>query len=298
MARTSAVPATPARKARAVMANATCAALIAAAVAVVASSPPGAGPSAGGGSNLGRFAALTFGGDRGGRAALVVASTDSCGRGAAGPSPGPSNVPPVAVTQYCTPNGWLLRPAGTQIDTPRAPTGVTVSPDHQTAYVVNSGIFDQQLVVIDAKTLTKTTALATDLYMGVAADRSGNVWASGGSRNRVFQFFDAGPVAVGTRHVGLVPGSPNNGIPVAGYPGNMALGHDASAGKLFVAGNLSVPQAVFGGTCPNGAPAADPTWLAGASSLSDAQSRCGGNGLTGGVDAEDAAHQRLHRCEE
>jgi YVTN family beta-propeller protein len=97
--------------------------------------------------------------------------------------------------------------------------------------------------------------------MGVADDGAGNVWASGGSRNRVWQFRSLAPVpaAVGTRHVGIFPGSPNRGIKVVGYPGNMVLGHGkSSAGKLFVVGNLSIPETAFGGKCPNGAPDLDP----------------------------------------
>ncbi|MER3453010.1 MAG: hypothetical protein C4344_05010, partial [Acidimicrobiia bacterium] len=150
----------------------------------------------------------------------------------------PGDLPVVAVDRYRTPNGWLLRPAGTQVQLLRAPTGLTVSPDARTVYVVNSSLSHEDLAVVDATTLAPTFAPTTDLYMGVVADGSGNVWAAGGSRNRVWHYLATGPVAVGTRHVGVFPGTPNNGIPVAGYPGNMAL--DSVQRRLFVAGNLSV----------------------------------------------------------
>jgi DNA-binding beta-propeller fold protein YncE len=143
-------------------------------------------------------------------------------------------------TEYRTPNGWGLRPAGGQVVTPRAPTGDTVSPNGKTVVAVNSGIFDEQLVVVDAATLAHTLAPSTDLFMGAAIDSAGNVWVSTGSRNRVYQYRLNGPTAEQVRGgVGLIPGSPNNGIPVIGYPGNMVLGED---GRLFVAGNLSVPS--------------------------------------------------------
>jgi DNA-binding beta-propeller fold protein YncE len=206
-----------------------------------------------GSANLARFASLSFGNAAPGALRAAAHSTP--------PPISPPDVSPIVTSKYLTPNGWLLRPAGIQIDTPRAPTGVTVSPDAKTAYVVNSGIFDEQLVVIDAETLARTLAPATDLYMGVAADGAGNVWAAGGNRNKVWQFRAVGPAAVGTRHAGLIPGSPNIGISTVGYPGNMVLG---PGNRLFVAGNLSVPQSFIAtrdslaGACPNGAPAAKP----------------------------------------
>src|SRR2546426_1813686 len=120
------------------------------------------------GSTVGRFAALTFG-KEGGRAAL-------------GPAPAPEAVGTAVdgrcqvaasnttFTEYCTPNGWLLRPAGTQVDTQRAPTGVTVSPNAKTVVAVNSGIFDEQISLVDTSTLAKTNEFTSDLYMGAAID--------------------------------------------------------------------------------------------------------------------------------
>ena len=47
-------------------------------------------------------------------------------------------------TKWKTPNGWLLRPAGTQVLTQREPTGVSVAPDGSAIYTVSSGIFDEE----------------------------------------------------------------------------------------------------------------------------------------------------------
>jgi DNA-binding beta-propeller fold protein YncE len=184
-----------------------------------------------------RFAAMSFG-DRGAGARALSAEATAEVPAVAEPGGDPPVVP---VSAYRTPNGWLLRPAGTQVQMLRAPTGLTVSPDARTVYVVNSSLSHEDLAVVDATTLVPTFAPATDLYMGVAADAAGNVWAAGGSRNRVWHFLAAGPAAVGTRHVGVFPGTPNNGIPATGYPGNMAL--DDELNRLFVVGNLSVPEA-------------------------------------------------------
>src|SRR2546427_497768 len=84
--------------------------------------------------NVVRFATFTFGREAG-RAALDASAVRP-------------EATPVDFTEYRTPNGWLLRPAGTQIDTQRAPTGVTVSPDAKTVVAVNSGIFDEQITIV------------------------------------------------------------------------------------------------------------------------------------------------------
>ena len=184
---------------------------------------------------LDRFATVTFG-DRGGRAAIESAATVTDDGDGILP---PQKAVPSPVTEYRTPNGWLLRPAGTQYDVQRAPTGVTVAPDKKTVFVVTSGVFNEHLEAIDAETGASTTTPVGSLYMGVAADANNNVWASGGYRNKVYQFLYDGPVAGGLRQVGPAPGSPDEGIDVIGYPGNMVLSND---GRLFVVGNLSVPN--------------------------------------------------------
>lgn len=163
--------------------------------------------------------------------------------------------------EYRTPQGTRLRPAGTQIDTSRAPTGVDVSPDDQTVFAINSGPFEQKLDVIEASTLAKTSASATDLYMGVVGDDAGNVWASTGSRNRIFQFKYQGPAAANARSVGFAPGTPNEGIPAYGYPGNLVITEDKI---LYAVGNISVPESYIkekdpeSFPCPRGAPAEKP----------------------------------------
>lgn len=235
-------------------------------------------------SALERFATLTFGSERAAASALAAgrssagvpssgtlrgwSSGSSSGRGSASSSQAAGSAVdnPLAPSSYRTPNGWALNPAGTQIDTPRAPTGITVSPDGRSVLAVNSGIFDEQLVDVDAATLVKTESSAGDLFMGVAADHASpmNVWASGGNRNKVWHYVSpAAPVAVNTSGLPLVPGSPNRGISVVGYPGNSVLSPDGKT--LFVVGNLSIPESVItgfdagAGTCPHGAPAAPGT---------------------------------------
>ena len=153
------------------------------------------------------------------------------------------------------PNGWLLDPAGTQVLTNRATTGVWMSPSGSDIYATTSGIFDEAVVHVDGSTLVSTPTLVSDTFQGVAGDSAGNVWVSGGSADRVWQFKATGPALVDARQAGAAPDTPNNGIPVTGYPGNMLL----EGSKLFVAGNVSVPaksaaKASGGAGCPSGAP--------------------------------------------
>jgi DNA-binding beta-propeller fold protein YncE len=176
------------------------------------------------------------------RVTAVVLALGLVSAGAAravGP-PGPAAVNALLPGGVRMPNGWALNPAGTQVVTDRAPTGVTVAPDGHAAYAVTSGIFTEAVEAVDAKSLVAVPTTVGSAYQGVAADGTGNVWASGGPDNVVHQYTAVGPALVDIRQAGPVPGSPSLGIPVTGYPGTMLLaGH-----LLFVAGNLSVPAAV------------------------------------------------------
>jgi len=157
------------------------------------------------------------------------------------------------------PNGWSLCPAGTQVNTERATTGVAVTPDGQGVYAVTSGIFDEAVESINVNTLVASPTPVSAAYQGVAADNSGHVWASSGPENEVFEYLAASPGAplVDARQAGPAPQEPNRGIPVTGYPGTiLPAGGPASPdySRLFVAGTLSVPQSVVssaqGGNCP------------------------------------------------
>jgi DNA-binding beta-propeller fold protein YncE len=153
------------------------------------------------------------------------------------------------------PNGWALDPAGTQVNTERATSGVTVTPDGQGVYAVTSGIFDEAVESVNASTLVALPSLTSAAFRGVLADSTGHVWTSSGPQNEVFEYLAAAPGAplVDARQAGPVPQEPNRGIPVTGYPG--AIVADPTYSRLFVAGTLSVPQTVAqaasgGASCP------------------------------------------------
>lgn len=138
------------------------------------------------------------------------------------------------------PNGWKLDPAGTQVLTNRATTGVWMAPDGKDIYATASGIFEEAVVHVDGTTLLPTPTLVSDTFQGVAGDAAGNVWVSGGSADALWQFKAVGPLLLDARQAGVVPDTPNRGIPMTGYPGNMLL----AGTRLFVAGNVSVPSSV------------------------------------------------------
>jgi DNA-binding beta-propeller fold protein YncE len=170
-------------------------------------------------------------------------------------------------SQWETPTGWLLRPAGTQVVTEREPTGITAAPDGSAVYTVSSGIFDEGIERIDARTLAPAPTLVGDLWLGVAVDGGGEVFASGGASDRVYRFQQVGPALVDASPAGPLPSNPaRGGTSVLGWPGELLLSGTSGAvrDKLFVAGNLSVPQRAIqaadpsAGPCPDGAPAGDP----------------------------------------
>ena len=142
------------------------------------------------------------------------------------------------------PNGWALDPAGRQVNTERATSGVAVSPDGQGVYAVTSGIFDEAVESVNATTLVAVPTLVSAAFAGVAADGAGHVWASAGPENELFEYLAAAPGAplVDARQAGPAPQEPNRGIPLTGYPGPIVASPDYS--RLFVAGTLSVPESV------------------------------------------------------
>ena len=200
------------------------------------------------------------------RKRIVLAALLACGC-AVLPTTSASAASTSLPTQWTIPNGWLLRPAGTQVLTEREPTGLSVAPDGSAAYTVSSGIFDEGVERIDAQTLAPAPTLIGSLWLGVVADGQGDVYAAGGASDKVYRLQQEGPALVDTGPAGAAPSNPEaQGTSVLGWPGELVLSGTTGAvkNKLFVAGNLSVPQSAIegadpsAGPCPGGAPAADP----------------------------------------
>jgi DNA-binding beta-propeller fold protein YncE len=171
-------------------------------------------------------------------------------------------------TKVVLPNGWCIRPAGTQIDVLRDPFGLATTADGKKVLVSSSGGGVQGLTVINNTTLTGTPQPAANLFMGMAALPSGKIYASGGNANRVFRFrmhvvtatnkdateLEPFPVNGGLDAFGHATGvtaPTEDGIKVSGYPGPMSL--DGSL--LYVGGTLGEPTGTGTDACPGGAPA-------------------------------------------
>ncbi|MHB2024265.1 MAG: bifunctional YncE family protein/alkaline phosphatase family protein, partial [Mycobacteriales bacterium] len=154
---------------------------------------------------------------------------------------------PLLPATYRMPNGSQLTPAGRQVLLPKGPTGLAVSPDGATVYAVTSGLFDENLVAVNTKTLVPTLTTTNSVYLGVAANASGEVWAAGGSSDRVYAYHSiAGAAAAPAGPLSPAPGAAVGGIQVADYPGSLLLGPHGD--RLYAAGNISQP----GGGCPSG----------------------------------------------
>jgi len=201
------------------------------------------------GRNARRFLSLT--GDTAGSGAGVAAGgQETDGEGDALPAAGGDR----------TPMGWLIRPAGHQVDVLRFPLGITASPDGASIVVSSDSGGVQGLTVIDAASLNAIPTTAANLFTGVEVTPSGRVFASGGNADRVYQWQLTGPLAVGQDVTGAQPlpyqhefdanGAPaspvGDGIRVPGYPGGMAL----DGNLLYVAGTVAEPKDANG--CPSG----------------------------------------------
>ena len=214
------------------------------------------------GANARRFLDLTGAGttskldSAGTHSKTDAATTDDDEEAAAGPIQGDR-----------TPQGWLIKPAGTQMDVLRFPLGIAATPDGSQVIVSSDGGGVQGLTTIDTSTLAAVPTPAANLFMGVTVAPSGEVFASGGNADRVFRFRTVGPATVSEdpteaavfpfhaeRDANLGQDSilpVGDGIRVTGYPGNSALGGNL----LYIAGTLSEGTGSGGDACPGGQPA-------------------------------------------
>lgn len=199
------------------------------------------------GANASRFLELTGDAGLSSGNATTEGETALAEDGEIGSSPELDGVPR-------TPQGWMLRPAGAQVDVLRFPLGLAATADGSSIVVSSDGGGPQGLSIIDAATMTAVPTPAANLFMGVAITPAGRIYASGGNADRVFQWQMAGPVAAPLDpteaqpfpiHNGMSGRFPDLGLPghlpvgdgiaVPGYPGHLVLDGDL----LYVAGTLS-----------------------------------------------------------
>jgi len=163
---------------------------------------------------------------------------------------------PVSTNGPRIPVGWTLEPAGTQISTLSQPDGVSLSPNGQYVFVPTSGQWDESLGVINTSNLTIQNPPAASAFLGVASDDSGNIWLSGGGKDKIYHYFinSSGQITVPPNSTSIVPPLANPpGISVPGYPGNMVLGQNS---WLYITATLPISQSTIdsynpGATCPS-----------------------------------------------
>ncbi len=90
------------------------------------------------------------------------------------------------------PNGWRLTPAGRAVDVGTLPLSLVVLPDGRVASLL-SGYSTNGLVVVDPQRWTVTDSVPLSAaWLGLAATSRGDLYASGGTTNRVWRLREAG----------------------------------------------------------------------------------------------------------
>lgn len=97
------------------------------------------------------------------------------------------------------PNGWLLSPAGTQVDVGELPLNMAVSPDGKYIVTTDNGTGAQGLSVIDCAAATRVQQVTMPrAWLGLKFSRDGRrLYASGGNENRIYIYeFASGRLAL------------------------------------------------------------------------------------------------------
>jgi YVTN family beta-propeller protein len=157
-------------------------------------------------------------------AIAVAAGAVAGGALVAGPRPDGTGV---------TPNGWLVDPAGTQVQVGGRPYGLALSPDGGKVLLSNDHQGTQSLMAVDTSTRTVTQTIPYSspqaLYLGVVYTPDGTrAFASAGGNNKIRTYTVAADGALTeTASIPLAAGS---------YPGGLAISSDGT--RLYVANDL------------------------------------------------------------
>ncbi len=146
--------------------------------------------------------------------------------------------------EYLLPNGWLITPAGEQIQVGDLPLAIVLHPDGKHLFVSNNGYGRQSVDVVDLESRRIASRAAVEkawLGLGLSADGK-RIYAGGGMSNTVLAFsFEGGklsplkPIPVGAPGANLYPGGlclSGDRIYVANNLGNSLIALDPSTGKV------------------------------------------------------------------
>jgi YVTN family beta-propeller protein len=138
-----------------------------------------------------------------------------------------------------TPNGWIVDPAGTQVQVGGRPYGMALSPDGGTVLVSNDHQGTQSLMAVGtaSQAVRQTIPYSSPqaLYLGVVYAPDGKrAYASAGGNNKVRSYDVA---ADGT----LTETAPI-ALPAGSYPGGLAISADGK--RLYVANDLGESMSI------------------------------------------------------
>jgi YVTN family beta-propeller protein len=163
--------------------------------------------------------------------ALAAAAAIAAGVLTAGPQPNGTGV---------TPNGWLVDPAGTQVQVGGRPYGLALSPDGQTVLLSNDHQGTQSLMAVStsSKTVSQTIPYVSPqaLYLGVVYAPDGSrAYASAGGNDKI-RTYDVGAG-------GALTETPPITLPSGSYPGGLAISGDGK--RLYVANDLGESMSII-----------------------------------------------------
>jgi YVTN family beta-propeller protein len=138
-----------------------------------------------------------------------------------------------------TPNGWIVDPAGTQLQVGGRPYGLALSPDGGRLLLSNDGQGTQSLMSVDttAKSVAQTIPYTSPqaLYLGVVYAPDGKrAYASAGGNNKIRTYQVAAD--------GSLTETAPIALPAGSYPGGLAISADGK--RLYVANDLGESLAI------------------------------------------------------
>jgi YVTN family beta-propeller protein len=138
-----------------------------------------------------------------------------------------------------TPNGWIVDPAGTQLQVGGRPCGLALSPDGERLLLSNDGQGAQSLMSVDttARSVAQTIPYSSPqaLYLGVVYAPDGKrAYASAGGNDKIRTYQVAGD--------GSLTETAPIALPAGSYPGGLAISADGK--RLYVANDLGESLAI------------------------------------------------------
>ena len=150
------------------------------------------------------------------------------------PASKPQTLGPTADGGYLIPNGWKIKPVGTQTLLDTYPMASLLTKDGKNLIVLNGGYKPPSLIVLDPATMTELSRTpVSDGWLGLAFSKDEkSVYVGGGARASVFEFTLADGKLTAARTFTVVP---ETGRTPEDFIGDVQLSPD---GRLIYAADL------------------------------------------------------------